>query len=69
MSGSVWEEVYRQPFDIMERYRLDDGYLYRNRMVTGSAAQNMGDYVWSVATTYVADAAAPLARRRNESNA
>jgi hypothetical protein len=67
MSGSVWEEVYRQPFDIMERYRLDDGYLYRNRLVTGSAAQIQSDYVWGVAITYVADAAvAPLARRRDE---
>jgi hypothetical protein len=66
MSGSVWEEVYRQPFDIMERYRVDDGYLYRNRLVTGSAAQIQSDYVWGVAITYVADAAAPFARRRDE---
>jgi hypothetical protein len=66
MSGSVWEEVYRQPFDIMERYRVDDGYLYRNRLVTGSAAQIQSDYVWGAAITYVADAAAPFARRRDE---
>jgi hypothetical protein len=64
MSGTTWEDVYRQPFDIMERTRLDDGWIYRNRLVTGAQAQNIGDYVWHVAMTYVPDVvAAPIVER------
>jgi hypothetical protein len=58
MSGTTWEDVYRQPFDIMERTRLDNGWLYRNRLVMSANAQNPADYHWQVSTSYVADAAA-----------
>lgn len=65
MSGSTWENVYSQQFDVMERTRLTDGWIYRNRLVTGAQAQNIGDYVWQVSSTYVPDAVAPppLARQ------
>jgi hypothetical protein len=55
MSGTTWENVYNQPYDIMERTRLDDGWIYRNRLVMGSSAQNPVDYQWQVAVFYVAD--------------
>jgi hypothetical protein len=64
MSGTTWENVYNQPYDIMERTRLDDGWIYRNRLVIGSVAHNPGNYQWQVTSTYVPDVvAAPLVER------
>jgi hypothetical protein len=59
MSGTTWENVYSQQFDVMDRMRLDDGWIYRNRLVVSSSAQNPADYQWQIACTYVADAPPP----------
>ena len=66
MSGSVWEIVYSQQYDVMERTRLDNGWIYRNRLVVGARAHNPADYSWLATSTYVPDAPAPLAQRRDE---
>ena len=65
MSGTTWENVYSQQFDIMERTRLTDGWIYRNRLVTGAQAQNTADYLWQVTSTYVPDVVAPPLAREN----
>jgi len=49
----MWEEVYREPTDIMERMRLTDGWLYRNRVVADGSLQSAGGYDWDVVITYV----------------
>ena len=66
MSGTTWENVYSQQFDIMERTRLTDGWIYRNRVVTGSRAQNTADYLWQVTSTYVPDVVAPPPLARSD---
>jgi hypothetical protein len=64
MSGTTWETVYSEQFDVMHRMRLDDGWIYRNRLVMSSSAQNPADYHWQVTSTYVPDVvAAPLVER------
>jgi hypothetical protein len=53
----MWQSVYSQPYDILERMAVDGGWLYRNRVVVQSSAQNPSDYVWSVALSFVPEAA------------
>jgi hypothetical protein len=49
----MWETVYSNPGDIMERMSVEGGWLYRNRFVVQSSAQNPSDYVWTVALAFV----------------
>jgi hypothetical protein len=49
----MWEDVYSEQFDVMERLRVDGGWLYRNRLVTSGSAQDPGDYVWLVSMSFV----------------
>jgi hypothetical protein len=55
----MWEDVYSEDFDIMQRMRVEDGWLYRNRFVVGGSAHS--GYVWAMSMAFVpADPAAPL---------
>jgi hypothetical protein len=53
----MWQSVYAQPYDIMERMSVDGGWLYRNRIVVNASAQNPGDFVWATALTFVPEPA------------
>jgi len=55
----MWENVYSETYDIMERLAVDGGWLYRNRMVTSGSAQDPQHYVWLVTMTFVPTAAPP----------
>jgi len=55
----MWEEVYSEPTDVMERLRVEDGWLYRNRVVVDGSAQSAGGYLWTATLAYVPDAAKP----------
>jgi hypothetical protein len=56
----MWEVVYAEPYDIMERLPTQGGWLYRNRYVTSGSAQDPQHYVWMVTMAFV-PADAPLA--------
>jgi len=55
----MWESVYSQPYDTMERMQVTGGWLYRNRVVVNSSAQNPSDFVWAVALSFVPEPATP----------
>jgi len=55
----MWENVYAQPYDVMERMAVDGGWLYRNKVVVNASSQNPGDFVWATSLTFVPEPAAP----------
>ena len=52
-----WTVVYTSAYDTMERMQVDGGWLYRNRVVVNSSAQEPSGFVWSVALTFVPEPA------------
>jgi len=58
----MWQSVYDNPFDKMDRLAVDGGWLYRNRFVISASAQDPAHYVWAVTMAFVPEPApAPLA--------
>jgi hypothetical protein len=49
----MWEDVYSEEFDIMQRLWVGGGWLYRNRFVTKGVAQEPQSYVWLVSMSFV----------------
>lgn len=55
----MWENVYTTTSDIMERYAVEGGWIYRNRYVIESSSQSPADWVWEFSITFVPEPAAP----------
>jgi hypothetical protein len=53
--STMWETVYDEPYDKMDRLPVPGGWIYRNKVVIDSRAQVQSQWVWNISICYVAE--------------